>query len=90
MKDLRLPSEEEGMTEDIFAGILTTLVEAIHVKLPDERVDISMPEIFGQDLILKIINLFDGELPPICHPMNDGLIVLIVKDIKTLLDEICN
>lgn len=47
MEDLRLSSQKEGVTEDIFAGILAGLMEAVHVELSDEAVNVSVPEIFG-------------------------------------------
>lgn len=46
MQNLRLPPQEKGMTKNIFAGVLAALVEAVHVELPNEGVDISMPEVF--------------------------------------------
>lgn len=46
MQDLRLPPQEKGMTENVLARVLAALMEAIHVELPNEGVDISMPEVF--------------------------------------------
>lgn len=38
---------EKRMTKYIFGRFLARFVETIHVKLPDEAVDISVTEIFG-------------------------------------------
>lgn len=88
MEDLRLPSQEKGVTKDIFAGILAGLMEAIHIELPDEAVNVPMPEIFGEDMILKLIDFLDGKLTTVGHPMYNGLILLIFQNIETLLDEV--
>lgn len=76
------------MTKDIFAGIFTGLVEAIHIELSDEAVNVPVPKIFREDMILKLIDFFDGELTSVGHPMNNGLILLIFKNVETLLDEV--
>jgi len=85
---MSLSSHEEGMTEDVFAGVFSGFVEAVHVKLSDEAVNIPMSEVFGQDLILKVINFFDGKLTTVGHPVDDSLILLIFQYFKALLYEI--
>lgn len=47
VKDLGLSSQEERMTEDVLAGVFATLVEAVHVELSNERVDVAVSEVFG-------------------------------------------
>ena len=76
------------MAEDVLAGILPALVEAVHVELPDEGVDIPVPEELGKDLVLKIIDLLDGEFPAVGHPVYDGLVILVLEDLETLLDKV--
>lgn len=88
MEDLGLSPQEKGMTKDIFAGILAGLMEAIHIELPDEAVNVPVPKIFREDMILKLIDFFDGELASVGHPMNNGLILLIFKNVETLLNEV--
>ncbi len=39
--------EEMGVAKYIFGGILAALMEAVHVELSNEAVDISMPKIGG-------------------------------------------
>ena len=82
MQDLRLSFKEVWMTEDIFTGIFTAFVEAVHVELSYERVDISVPEVFGEDVVLEVIDLFDGELPPVGHPVDDRLVVFVLKNLE--------
>ena len=76
------------MTEDVLAGILPALVEAVHVELPNEGVNIPMTEVLGKDLVLKIIDLLDGKFPTVSHPVDDGLVVFVLKDLETLLDKV--
>ena len=82
VEDLRLPSKEVWVTEDVFAGVFATFVEAIHVKLSDERVDISVSEVFGEDVVLEVIDLFDGKFPSVGHPVDDRLVVFVLKNFK--------
>lgn len=76
------------MTEYIFTGIFSAFMESIHIELSNEGVDISVSEIFGEDVILEVIDLFDGKLTTIRHPMDDGLVIFVVEDFETFLDEI--
>lgn len=73
-----MTSDEIGVTENIFTGVFTTLVEAVHVQLSDERVDISVSEIFWEDVVLEVIYLFDRELFPVGHPMYDSFIFFVL------------
>jgi hypothetical protein len=90
VEELRLSPLEEGMAEDVFGGVFSAFVEAVHVELSDEGVDVAVPEVFGEDVILEVIDLFDGELSSVIHPMNDRLVLLVIKDLEALLDEVCN
>lgn len=58
------------MREDVLGGLFSGLVEAIHVELAYEAVDISVPEIFGEDGFFKLLNILYGKLFPITRPMN--------------------
>jgi hypothetical protein len=58
------------VAKDVLAGVFATLMEAIHVELAYEGVYISMSEILRQDVVLKLIYLFDGKLTPVCHPVD--------------------
>ena len=59
------------MSEDNFGLIFPGLVESIHVELSDEAVEVAMSEVFGKDLALEFINVFDQELFPVGCP-GDG------------------
>jgi hypothetical protein len=82
--------QEARMAEDIFAGILARLMEAVHVELPNEAIDIPVPEEFGKDMVLELIDLLDGELAAVGHPVNHRLVFLVLQDLKALLDKICH
>ena len=88
MEDLLLSFQEEGMAENILAGVFATFVEAVHVELPDEGVDVTVPEVFGKDMVLEVVDLFDGELASVGHPVDDSLVVFVFKDLEALLNEI--
>ena len=83
-----LSFQEEGMAEDILAGVFATFVEAVHVELSDERVDVAVSEVFGEDVVLEVVNLFDGELASVGHPVDDRLVVFVLEDLEALLNEI--
>lgn len=76
------------MAKNVLTWIFTTLMETIHVELSDERVDISVSEIFGEDMVLKIIYLFDSKFTPVGHPVDDCFILFVLKYFKALLNEI--
>jgi len=90
MQKLRMSPQEARMAEDIFAGILARLMEAVHVELPNEAIDIPVPEEFGKDMVLELIDLLDGELAAVGHPVNHRLVFLVLQDLKALLDKICH
>ena len=52
---------EIWMTENVFSGLLPRLVETIHIKLPDEAIDIFVPKIFGKDGLFELFYIFDCE-----------------------------
>jgi|JI8StandDraft_1071087.scaffolds.fasta_scaffold2985775_1 hypothetical protein len=39
-------------------------MEPVHVELPDERVDVPMPEIERKDFLFESGNIFDSEVLP--------------------------
>jgi hypothetical protein len=90
VEDLWLSAQEEGVAEDVFAGVFAALMEAVHVELADEGVDVAVPEVFGEDVVLEVIDLLDGKLAPVRHPVDDRLVVLVLQDFEALLDEIGN
>ena len=81
--------------KNIFVGLFPGFVEPIHVKLPDEAVDVFVPEVLGEDDLLKIINVSNGKLPAIGQPVDSfGVFVILsewrnyIDDLKSLLDEV--
>lgn len=85
-----MPSEEERMAEYIFTGILTRFMESVHVELANEAIDVPMPKKFGKDMVLKLIDLLDGKLTAVGHPVNNRLVFLVLQDLKALLNKICH
>lgn len=77
VEDLWLSSEEVGMAEYVFAGVFAALVKTVHIELAYEGVNVSVAEVLGEDMILEVIDLFDGELTPVGHPVDDGLVLLV-------------
>ena len=88
VEQLRMSPLEEGMAEDVLGGVFSAFVEAVHVELADEGVDVAVSEVFGEDVILEVINFFDGELAAVGHPVDDGLVLLVLKNLEALLDEV--
>lgn len=78
------------MTENIFTGIFTRFMKTIHVQLSNKTIDISMSKEFRKNLSLKLIDLSNSEFPSVSHPVNDGLVLLFLKDLKAFLDKICD
>ena len=50
------------MAEDAFGVLLTGLVEAIHVELSDEAIDLVVPEELGKDDLFEFGDVFDDEI----------------------------
>jgi hypothetical protein len=85
---LRLRPQEERMGEDVLGGILARLVKAVHVELSNEAVDVAVPEELGEDMLLELIYLLDGELAAVGHPVNDRLVLLVFQNLEALLDKV--
>ena len=63
-------------------------MEAIHVELTNKTIDVPMPKIFGEDAVLKVIDILDGELSAIGHPVNYRLVFFVLEYFKTFLNEV--
>ncbi len=87
-EEMGLAAEEEGVAEDILAGILAGLVEAVHIELPDEAIDVPVSEVFGEDVFLEFVDLLDGKLAAVAHPVDNGLVLFVLEDLEALLDEV--
>ncbi len=59
------------MAENVFGGLFAWFVEAIHVELSDEAVDVPVPEVPGEDDLLEILNIFYGKFFAIGQPLDD-------------------
>ena len=67
--------KEAWMAEDVFGGVFAALVEAVHVELANETVDVAVSEVLGEDVVLELLDFFDGELTPVAHPVDDSLVL---------------
>ena len=65
------------MSKNIFGGLLPGLVEPIHVELSDKAMDVFVSEVFRENVLLKLVDVFDGKLVAVGEPLN-GVRVLIV------------
>jgi hypothetical protein len=66
------------MLKDWNLFLFTNLVKVIHVELPDERGKLFMFKVFGQNLILEELFIFDNEAIAIICPFNDVVIFLLL------------
>ena len=57
------------MFESAFEVVVFHFVEAIHVELSDKAIDFLMPEVSGQDYLLKFDDILDNELKAIVGPV---------------------
>ena len=67
------------MTEDNLRVVFPGLVESIHVKLSNETVEIMMTEVFGEDVGLECMDVFDNELIAVGGPGYGRLAVRVLK-----------
>lgn len=49
------------MAENTFRVVSSTLVKTIHVELPDKGVHFAVPEVFGQDYLLELVDILNDE-----------------------------
>lgn len=57
-------SEKEGMAKDALGVISSGLMEAIHVELANEAVDLVVAEIARENNLLELVDILDDELNP--------------------------
>jgi hypothetical protein len=67
------------MAENIFGRLFARFVETVHVELPNKAVNVSVPEILGQNSLLELLYVFDGEFFTVLRPLNDGFILFILR-----------
>lgn len=49
------------MAENTFGVISSALMKTVHVELSDKGVHFAVSEIFGEDQLLELIDIFDDE-----------------------------
>ena len=69
------------MAKDVSRRVFSRFVEIIHVELSNERMDIAMPEVIWQNIILESIRISDSKFFAGSKPVNDLMILRILDDI---------
>lgn len=83
-----LVSQEEGMLEHLRVVLLDLeLVEVVHVELPDERREVVVLEVLGQDVVAEGLLLNDLETVSISGPRYDARRFAAVDDLVELDQE---
>ncbi len=67
------------MGENNFYRVLSALVETIHVQLSDKAVNVSVPEVFRKDGLLKKWHILDSEFLEIISPCDNVIVLPILK-----------
>ena len=62
---------EQRVAEDTFGMFFPGLVEAVHVELSNETVDLVVPEVFGKHNLLKLVDVLDDEFSACARPVNN-------------------
>jgi hypothetical protein len=71
--------EEEGVAEDAFGVVCARLVEAVHVELPDEAVDLVVAEVAGEHDLLELVDVLDHELEAGGRPVCDLVELFVLR-----------
>ena len=66
------------MAKYILGWFFTTLMETIHIELTNEAVDVTMPKILWKYVLLKFLDVLNGELFPIGYPLDNLFIFFIL------------
>lgn len=66
------------MAENIFGWLFSRFVESIHIELSNETIDVAMPEIFGQNSFLKLLNVLNSEFFAISGPLDNFGVLMIL------------
>ena len=56
------------MLEYVLILLIAYFVEIVHVELPDEGAEISVPEVDRQNLLLETVHVQDGEVRALVVP----------------------
>ena len=77
MQNLCVSPQKVRMAKYILGRLLATLMETIHIELPNKTVDVAMPKVLGKDILLKFLDVLNGKLFSIGHPL-DNLVVFFI------------
>lgn len=59
------------MLENVLVLLVSNFVEIIHVELPDEGGEVSVPEVDRKNLLLETIDIEDSEVGSLLVPDDD-------------------
>lgn len=76
MNDILGVSPKLPMLKNILVLLIPDLMEIIHVQLPYERWEVFMPKVSGEDFLLKLVNIQDGEVGAFFIPCDDVIVHL--------------
>lgn len=85
------------MTENALGVIFSRLMEAIHIKLSNKTIHLSVPKVTREHYVLEFVDILYYELFSGSFPLNNFCILLIlelwdkyIQDLKGFGDETCN
>jgi hypothetical protein len=76
------------VAEDVFRVIGSCFVEAVHVELADETVHFVVAKVAGQDDLLKLIGVFDGELVSRGSPEDNFVKLFVLSQAITYVEDL--
>jgi hypothetical protein len=57
--------------EDALVLFISNFVEVIHVELSDERTEVAVSEVDGQNFLLELLDVLDGEVGSFLVPASN-------------------
>jgi hypothetical protein len=68
------------MLKDVPVELVTDLMEVVHVELPHERGKVAVAEIGRQNLLLKDLDLQNGETSALRVPSDDVVVLTALNE----------
>lgn len=76
------------MFKDGYLFFFPNFVEVVHVELPDERRELFVFEVFGENLVLKKILILHDKAASVVSPFYDMAILFVLQNFIGLHDEV--
>lgn len=75
------------LEEHPFLGVgFGEFLETVEIELPDEGLELGVPEVFGEDAGDQLLGVLDDELS--VRPGDDLLVLVVLQDGVEFLDEV--